>query len=43
MKSLKKKYKYCRRKIEQMDKAEGNNQESQIAKALIKLAGGSDD
>ncbi|WP_238597573.1 hypothetical protein [Staphylococcus edaphicus] len=40
---LEKEIQILQKKIEQMDKAEGNNQESQIAKALIKLAGGSDD
>lgn len=40
---LEKEIQILQKKIEQMDKSEGNNQESQIAKALIKLAGGSDD
>ncbi|MEB8114274.1 terminase small subunit [Staphylococcus saprophyticus] len=40
---LEKEIQILQKKIEQMDKAEGNNQESKIAKALIKLAGGSDD
>ncbi|MCD8851650.1 terminase small subunit [Staphylococcus xylosus] len=40
---LEKEIQILQKKIEQMDKAEGNNQESEIAKALIKLAGASDD
>lgn len=40
---LAKEIEVLQKKIEQMDKADGNNQESQIAKALIKLAGGKDD
>ncbi|MGG6819815.1 terminase small subunit [Staphylococcus pseudoxylosus] len=40
---LEKEIQILQKKIEQMDKSEANNQESQIAKALIKLAGGSDD
>lgn len=31
------------KKMQQMDKSENNTQESNVAKALIKLAGGSDD
>lgn len=40
---LAKEIEVLQKKIEQMDKADGNNQESQIAKALIKLAGGKDE
>ncbi|MBG3873546.1 terminase small subunit [Staphylococcus sp. mip270_02] len=40
---LEKEIQMLQKKIEKMDSAENNNQESEIAKALIKLAGGSDD
>lgn len=42
-KKIEKEIELLQKKIGQMDKADGNNQESQIAKALIKLAGGSVD
>ena len=42
-KKIEKEIELLQKKIEQMGNAEANNQESQIAKALIKLAGGSDD
>lgn len=40
---IQKEIEVLQKKIEKMDSAENNNQESEIAKALIKLAGGSDD
>lgn len=40
---LEKEIEVLQKKIEKMDSAENNNQESEIAKALIKLAGDSDD
>ncbi|AMG20714.1 terminase small subunit [Staphylococcus saprophyticus] len=40
---LEKEIQILQKKIEKMDNAENNSQESEIAKALIKLAGASDD
>ncbi|MFG0934912.1 terminase small subunit [Staphylococcus sp. 231237_7MaSpsaltlick] len=42
-KKIEKEIELLQKKIEQMDNAEANDQESQIAKALIKLAGGLND
>lgn len=42
-KKIEKEIELLQKKIEQMNKGEDNNQESQVAKALIKLAGGKDD